>query len=55
MTEREISDEDDGGMYAVYGEGKPRNIVGESDQPPRRRPRRRPEDAAPSPPDGKAR
>jgi hypothetical protein len=39
--------EDDGGMYGVFGEGKPRRIVGDSDEPPRRRPRRRP--AAPPP------
>ena len=36
--------EDDGGMYGVFGEGKPRSIVGDSDEPPRRRPRRRPAD-----------
>jgi hypothetical protein len=41
--------EDDGGMYGVFGEGKPRHIVGDSDEPPRRRPRRRP--AAPPPED----
>jgi hypothetical protein len=34
--------DDDGGMYAVFGEGKPRHIVGDSDEPPRRRPRRKP-------------
>ena len=34
--------DDDGGMYGVFGEGKPRHIVGDSDEPPRRRPRRRP-------------
>jgi hypothetical protein len=33
---------DDGGMYAVFGEGKPRHIVGDSDEPPRRRPRKKP-------------
>jgi hypothetical protein len=36
------SDDEDGGMYGVFGEGKPRHIVGDSDEPPRRRPRRRP-------------
>jgi hypothetical protein len=44
--------EDDGGMYGVFGEGKPRRIVGDSDEPPRRRPRRRPappEEPAPAP------
>ena len=39
--------EDDGGMYGVFGEGKPRHIVGDSDEPPRRRPRRRPADPSP--------
>jgi hypothetical protein len=34
--------EDDGGMYGVFGEGRPRHIVGDSDEPPRRRPRKRP-------------
>jgi len=34
--------DDDGGMYGVFGEGKPRHIVGDSDEPPRRRPRRKP-------------
>jgi len=33
---------DDGGPYGVFGEGKPRHIVGDSDEPPRRRPRTRP-------------
>jgi hypothetical protein len=40
---------DDGGPYGVYGEGRPRRIVGDSDEPPRRRPRTRP---APPPADG---
>ena len=31
--------DDDGGPYGVFGEGKPRHIVGDSDEPPRRRPR----------------
>jgi hypothetical protein len=35
--------EEDGGMYGVFGEGKPRHIVGDSDEPPRRRPRRKPD------------
>ena len=33
--------DDDGGMYGVFGEGKPRHIVGDSDDPPRRRPRKK--------------
>jgi hypothetical protein len=33
--------DDDGGPYGVFGEGKPRHIVGESDEPPRRRPRKK--------------
>jgi hypothetical protein len=33
---------DDGGPYGVFGEGRPRRIVGDTDGPPRRRPRRRP-------------
>lgn len=33
--------DDDGGMYGVFGEGKPRHIVGDSDEPPRRRPRKK--------------
>jgi hypothetical protein len=40
--------EDDGGPYGVFGEGRPRRIVGDSDEPPRRRPRKR----APAPEDG---
>ena len=36
--------DDDGGMYGVFGEGKPRHIVGDSDDPPRRRPRKKPAD-----------
>jgi hypothetical protein len=28
-------------MYGVFGEGKPRHIVGDSDEPPRRRPRKK--------------
>ena len=32
--------DDDGEMYGVFGEGKPRHILGESDEPPRRRPRK---------------
>lgn len=35
------SDDDDGGPYGVFGEGKPRHILGESDEPPRRRPRKK--------------
>jgi hypothetical protein len=35
------SPDDDGGMYGVFGEGKPRHIVGDSDEPPRRRPRKK--------------
>jgi hypothetical protein len=46
MTEQgagaEPAEDDDGGMYGVFGEGKPRRIVGETDGPPRRRPRKRP-------------
>jgi hypothetical protein len=34
--------DDDAGPYGVFGEGRPRKIVGESDEPPRRRPRRKP-------------
>jgi len=41
---------DDGGPYGVYGEGRPRRIVGDSDEPPRRRPRTRP---APRPDGGR--
>jgi hypothetical protein len=38
---------DDGSeMYGVFGEGKPRHIVGDSDLPPRRRPRKKPGGAA---------
>jgi hypothetical protein len=33
--------DDDGGPYGVFGEGKPRKILGESDEPPRRRPRKK--------------
>jgi hypothetical protein len=33
--------DDDGGMYGVFGEGKPRHILGDSDEPPRRRPRKK--------------
>jgi hypothetical protein len=33
--------DDDGGPYGVFGEGKPRRIVGDSDEPPRRRPRKK--------------
>jgi hypothetical protein len=36
--------------YGVFGEGRPRRIVGESDEPPRRRPRRRRPDAEGAPP-----
>jgi hypothetical protein len=36
--------DDDGGMYGVFGEGRPRHIVGESEEPPRRRPRKRPDE-----------
>lgn len=51
MSEHDSTDEpldrppvdDDGGMYGVFGEGRPRHIVGDSDEPPRRRPRRRPD------------
>ena len=32
---------DDGGPYGVFGEGRPRHIVGDSEEPPRRRPRTR--------------
>jgi hypothetical protein len=39
--------DEDGGPYGVFGEGRPRHIVGDSDEPPRRRPRRKP-DPAPS-------
>jgi hypothetical protein len=35
-------EDDDAGPYGVFGEGRPRKIVGESDEPPRRRPRRQP-------------
>jgi hypothetical protein len=35
--------DEDGGMYGVFGEGKPRHIVGDSDEPPRRRPRKKPD------------
>ena len=40
--------DDDGGMYGVFGEGKPRKILGDSDEPPRRRPRTKPSAPAPS-------
>jgi hypothetical protein len=47
----QMEHEDDGSeAYGVFGEGRPRRIVGETDGPPRRRPRRRPataEDDAP--------
>jgi hypothetical protein len=33
--------DDDGGPYGVFGEGKPQHIVGDSDEPPRRRPRKK--------------
>jgi hypothetical protein len=33
--------DDDGGPYGVFGEGKPRHIVGDSHEPPRRRPRKK--------------
>jgi hypothetical protein len=33
--------DDDGGMYGVFGEGKPRHIVGDSDEHPHRRPRKK--------------
>lgn len=33
--------DDDGGPYGVFGEGTPRKIVGDSDEPPRRRPRKK--------------
>jgi hypothetical protein len=36
--------DDDGGMYGVFGEGKPRHILGDSDEPPRRRPRKKRDD-----------
>lgn len=39
---------DDGSeIYGVFGEGRPRHIVGDSDEPPRRRPRKKPGDGAP--------
>ena len=39
---------DDGSqIYGVFGEGRPRHIVGDSDEPPRRRPRKKPGDVAP--------
>jgi hypothetical protein len=34
--------DDEGGPYGVFGEGRPRRIVGDSDEPPRRRPRKKP-------------
>jgi hypothetical protein len=40
-TRSEDPSPDDGGMYVVFGEGKPRHIVGDSDEPPRRRPRKK--------------
>lgn len=42
MTESEQPLDDGSELYGVYGEGRPRHIVGDSDEPPRRRPRRRP-------------
>jgi hypothetical protein len=42
VSEHDGRADDDGGMYGVYGEGKPRRIVGDSDDPPRRRPRKMP-------------
>ena len=45
-------DPDDGGPYGVYGEGRPRRIVGDSDDPPRRRPRVRPAPSSDSGPGG---
>ena len=42
MSENDVPCVDDGGMYGVYAEGKPRHIVGDSDDPPRRRPRKKP-------------
>jgi hypothetical protein len=49
-----LQHEDDGSeAYGVFGEGRPRRIVGETDGPPRRRPRKRPapdsDGAAPAP------
>jgi hypothetical protein len=41
VSENDVPVDDDGGMYGVYGEGRPRHIVGDSDEPPRRRPRKR--------------
>jgi len=43
---------DEGGPYGVYGEGRPRRIVGDSDEPPRRRPRVRPAPRSDDGPDG---
>ena len=42
-TEKPVEEprDDDGGPYGVFGEGRPRTIVGESDEPPRRRPRKK--------------
>lgn len=41
--EQPPADDDDGSeLYGVFGEGRPRHIVGESDEPPRRRPRKKP-------------
>jgi hypothetical protein len=37
--------DDDAGPYGVFGEGRPRHIVGDSEEPPRRRPRRKRETA----------
>ena len=38
----ERPDDDGSEVYGVFGEGRPRHFVGESDQPPRRRPRKKP-------------
>jgi hypothetical protein len=35
-------DDDGSEAYGVFGEGRPRHIVGDSDEPPRRRPRKKP-------------
>jgi hypothetical protein len=42
VAEQTPGGDDDGGPYGIYGEGRPRHVVGDSDEPPRRRPRTRP-------------
>ena len=44
--EQPPTDDDGSELYGVFGEGRPRRIVGESDEPPRRRPRKKPDQGA---------